>query len=200
VKKIMLLGGVVAAAAVLAPSAIAGQGVGGCQLDGNANFAKPLTTSSVTTTYDFKGTLSNCQGSFSDKGGTVSAGQPITIGGVAYQPIDHPTLTGGCTNSDTSGTGFIDWGNGKYSVISYSTKGAAAAVALTGTFKSGSVTLTSVGTDASGNHTTITEPLAYGGDYTGGPLAFQPADPTACNGAGVATAGIHGFIGHGNYQ
>jgi hypothetical protein len=199
VKKTLLLGSFLAGAIAFAPSALAGQGVGGCQLDGNADFAKPLTTTSATTAYSFKGALTNCTGTFSDKAGTVSAGKTITIGGVDYQPLDTPTLTGGCTNSDTTGTGFIDWGGNKFSAISYSTKGAAAAVALTGTFKSGSVTLTSVGVDANGNHTTITVPLAYGGDYTGGPLAFQPADPTACNGAGVATAGIHGFIGHGNY-
>src|SRR4051794_613810 len=143
--KTLLLCSILAGAMALAPTAIAGQGVGGCQLDGTANFAKPLTApGSVTTTYDFSGALTNCQGSFSDKGGKVSAGQPIVIGGVTYQPLNSPTLTGGCTNSDTSGLSFVDWGGGKYSVIDYSTKGAAAAVALTGTFKSGSVTLTSV--------------------------------------------------------
>jgi hypothetical protein len=201
VKKTLLLGSILTSALALVPSAIAGQGIGGCQLDGTANFAKPLTApGSVTTTYDFSGALTNCQGSFSDKGGTVSAGQPITVNGVQYQPLNAPSLTGGCTNSDTSGKAFVDWGGGKYSVIDYTTKGAAAAVALTGTFEGGSASLTSVGVDANGNHTTISVPLAYGGDSTGGPLAFQPPDPTACNGAGVATAGIHGVIAHGNYQ
>jgi hypothetical protein len=199
VKKTLLFGSILASALAFAPSALAGQGVGGCQLDGNADFVKPLTTTSVTTAYSFSGALTNCVGTFSDKSGTVSAGKPITIGGVAYQPLDTPSLTGGCTNSTTSGTAFVDWGAGKFSAITYSTTGAAAAVALTGTFKSGSVTLTSVAVDANGNHTTLAVPLAYGGDYSGGPLAFQPADPTACNGAGVATAGIHGVIGHGNY-
>jgi hypothetical protein len=42
-------------------------------------------------------------------------------------------------------------------------------------------------------------PLAYGDDYTGGPLAFQPASPLDCQ-TGVKSAGIHGAIGHGNYQ
>lgn len=199
-KKIMLLGGVLATALVLAPTAVAGQGIGGCELDGTANFAKPLTTNSVTTSYDFNGTLSTCNGSYPETGGTVEAGQTITIGGVAYQSLGAPSLTGGCTNSTTSGLAFVAWNNGKYSEISYSTTGAAAAVGLTGNFKSGSLTLTSVAVDANGNHTTISVPLAYGGDYAGGALAFEPADPTACNGAGVSTAGIQGFIGHGNYQ
>jgi hypothetical protein len=44
-------------------------------------------------------------------------------------------------------------------------------------------------------------PLAYGGDSAGGPLAFEPPDPTACNTpTGVTQAGIQGVIGHGNSQ
>lgn len=202
-KKNLLLCSIIAGAFALAPSALAGQGVGGCTLDGKANFAKPLTApASITTTYDFKGTLANCQGTFSDAGGTVSAGQNIVIGGVAYNSLGRPSLTGGCTNSTTSGKSFVDWGGGKYSVIDYSTTGAAAAVVLTGTFESGSVTLKSVAVDPQTGLpvSTLTVPLAYGGDYTGGPLAFEPPDPTACNGAGVSSAGIQGVIGHGNYQ
>lgn len=127
--------------------------MGGCQLDGDATFAKPLSTASVDTTYSFSGTLSGCLGTFPDTGGTVSAGQPIAIGGLTYQPVDTPTLSGGCSNSDTSGAAFVDWGGGRYSVIDYSTTGAAALVALTGSFRSG-----------------------------------------------IGSAGIQGFIGHGNYQ
>lgn len=197
-KRSLLLAGAVAGVVACTP-AYAGQGVGGCTLDGDASFAKPLSVASVTTTYSFSGTLSNCQGTFAEKGGTVSAGVPVTIGGVQYQPVDSPSLTGGCANSDTAGTAVVLWDNGKVSVISYTTKGAAAAVALTGTFKSAQ-TFTSVATDANGTHTTIAPPLAYGGDHAGGPLAFEPPDPTACNGAGVGTAGIQGVIGHGNYQ
>ena len=62
--------------------------------------------------------------------------------------------------------------------------------------------LTSVATDpVTGQHTTLTLPnLAYGGDSAGGPLAFEPPDPTACAGAGVSAAGIQGVIGHGSPQ
>ena len=193
---------IVAGAIALTPAANAGQGVGFCQLDGTANFGTGLGTVAKDFTYDFGGTLSNCKGSFSDAGGKVSAGRPIVIDGVAYRPLDQPKGNGSCASSDTSGTACIDWGAGKYSAISYTTKGAAAAVALTGTFKSGNVTLTSVAPDpATGQPTTKTIPLAYAGDYSGGPLAFEPPDPTACNApAGVTTAGIQGVIGHGNYQ
>jgi hypothetical protein len=202
VKRILLLCSIVASALALSTSAQAGQGVGGCQLDGTANFGTGLGTTAKDFTYDFAGTLSGCAGTFSDAGGKVSAGQPIVIGGVAYRPLDQPKGNGSCASSDTSGTAFVDWGAGKYSVISYTTKGAAAAVALTGTFKSGSQQLTSVANDpTTGQPTTISVPLTYGGDYTGGPLAFEPPDPTACNApAGVTKAGIQGLIGHGNYQ
>jgi hypothetical protein len=200
VKRSLLFGTILASVVALAPAAAtAGQGAGGCQLDGNATFDKPLTTASVTTGYSFAGTLSNCDGTYADKGGAVSAGRTITIGGVAYQPLDQPSLTGGCSNSTTSGTAFVDWGAGKYSAIKYTTSGAAALVTLTGTFQK-SVVLSSVAVDpVTGQHTTLAlSDLAYGGDSAGGPLAFQPADPTACAGAGVATAGIHGAIAHGN--
>lgn len=199
-KKTLLFGSILASALALAPSAMAGQGIGACQLDGNADFVTPLTTASVTTAYSFSGALTNCTGSFSDKSGTVSAGKPITINGVAYQPLDTPSLTGGCASSTTNGTAFVDWGAGKFSAISYSTTGAAAAVALQGTFKSGTITLKSVATDPVTGQpaSSLSANLAYGGDYSGGPLAFQPASPTDCQ-TGVKTAGIHGAIGHGNY-
>lgn len=200
IRRILPLVGILAGAFVLAPSALAGQGIGACQLDGNADFVTPLTTTSVTTAYSFSGGLTNCTGSFSDKTGTVSAGKPITIGGIAYKPLDTPSLTGGCASSTTKGTAFVDWGAGKYSAISYSTTGAAAAVALQGTFKSGTATLTSVANDSlTGLPVSVIQvPLSYGGDYSGGPLAFQPASPTDCQ-TGVKSAGIHGAIGHGNY-
>lgn len=201
VKKILLLCSIAASALALVPAANAGQGIGACQLDGTANFSKGLGTTAQDFNYDFGGTLSNCNGTFAEKGGKVSAGQPIVIGGVAYQPLDQPKGNGSCASSTTSGTAFVAWDNGTFSAIGYDTSGAAAAVALTGSFKSGSVTLTSVGVDANGNHTQTTVPLAYGGDYSGGPLAFEPPDPTACTAAtGVTTAGIQGLIGHGNYQ
>src|SRR5436305_15214993 len=102
--KTLLLCSILAGAMALAPTAVAGQGIGGCQLDGTANFAKPLTApGSVTTSYDFSGTLTNCKGTYSETGGNVTAGQPIVIGGVTYQPLNSPSPTGGCTHSDTTG-------------------------------------------------------------------------------------------------
>lgn len=200
IRRILPLVGILAGALVLAPSAFAGQGVGGCVLDGTADFSKGLTTTAQDFDYSFAGTLANCTGSFAEKGGTVSAGKPITLAGVAYRPVDQPVGNGSCTSSTTSGKAFVQWDTGKFSVIDYSTTGYAAAVALTGSFDAGSILLASVATDQAGQPlSTRTVALDYGGDYSGGPVAFEPPDPTACAGAGVTTAGIQGFIGHGNY-
>ena len=100
------LGGLVAMLAIAVPSAGA-QSVGGCQLDGTAQFSPGLSTSSQPFNYSFGGALEGCQSSESGAptSGTVSAGQTIdeqvtnSITGatdtVTYQqPI--PTGTGGC--------------------------------------------------------------------------------------------------------
>jgi hypothetical protein len=208
IKKIVLLGSIVAAiAVVIAPGAQATQGIGGCTLDGTAVFGSPLKTNDPTSTgapwnYSFDGTLGNCQGPSAKPSGHVSAGEPIVIAGTSYDnPYPGPTGTGGCANSDTAGTAVVVWSDNTVSAIGYTTKGAAAAVALMGTFKTGSLTLNSTAKDPTTGApvSTKTVALVYGGDYTGGPLAFEPPDPTACSGAGVSKAGIQGFLGHGNY-
>jgi hypothetical protein len=159
--------------------------------------------------YSFDGALSNCQAANSSgpdssapASGTIYAGEPIKIGGTTYDnPFAAPTGTGGCTGSNTSGTAIVVWADNSLSVIDYSTTGALAAVGLTGNFRTGSFTLSSTAKNADGSPvSTKTGTLRYGHDYTGGPLAFEPPDPTACNGAGVATAAIQGFIGEGYIQ
>ena len=47
------------------------------------------------------------------------------------------------------------------------------------------------------DHITITT-TRFAGYGSQGAVAFQPPDPTACSGAGVTTAGIHGFVGLGS--
>jgi hypothetical protein len=73
------LGGLVAMLAIAVPSAGA-QSVGGCQLDGTAQFSPGLSSSSQPFTYSFGGTLEGCQSSESGApaSGAVSAGQTIT--------------------------------------------------------------------------------------------------------------------------
>ena len=156
------------------------QGGGGCQLHGTANISPGLTNTAQNFTYNFTGTLSNCQSSSAGPaGGTVFAG---TNG------LPVPSGNGSCGNSTTSGIAVVRWGDGTTTVVSYTTNGAAAAVVLQGTVIA-SVT-SSTGTTYTTNR--------YAGDDSLATLAFEPPDPTACAGSGVTTAGIDGFVGIGS--
>jgi hypothetical protein len=172
------------ALALAVPAGAASQG--GCTLSGTANFAPPgLTSGSGPFTYSFSGTLSNCQSSdpAAPTSGTVEAGKTMTIGGVTYQ---EPAATGngGCANSTTSGIAIITWKDGTHTVLSYTTTGAAAAVALSGSVIP-SVTLTS----PTGNTTITTD--RYAGNAANGQLTFGTTSPQDCL-AGLTTASING--------
>lgn len=209
-KKILLLGALMAA---LAPSvAQAAPHAGGCVLTGTAVFdgaGLGVNTPSgpgaygPAFTYGFSGTLANCQNTPATA--TVAAGQDITVGGVKVR-LPRATGNGGCTASHTDGKSVVQWADGTLSIISYSTDGAAAAVALQGSVI-GSLTVPVI--DPVTNQQAVdpvtgalvTKTLTstrFSGDYAGGALAFQPASPTDCQ-TGVKTAGISGIIGTGNY-
>jgi hypothetical protein len=220
-RRILPLGGLVAAAVALAPAApaMAVQNIGGCQLDGLAKLTPGLTANQGTPLdwgpafdYTFHGDLTGCADTFADNfpggssTGKIVAGETITLDGVAYEwpaSIAKPTGNGGCTGSHTDGTALVLWDTGTASVIDYSTDGVAAGIALTGTFGSATIPLVSVAKNPDGTPVATRTLVAddYAGDYTGGPLAFHPADPTQCTGAGgVTESPITGVIGHGNYQ
>lgn len=181
--------GLVVALAAFATPAVAAPSGGGCLLQGTASFSPGLSTSSQPFGYSFTGKLSNCQSSVANApaSGTVTAGEPITIGGVTYQE-PPATGSGGCASSTTAGTAFVQWADGTLTIVKYTTTGAAAAVVFQGSVLP-SVVLGS---------TTVTS-TRYVGASSLGLLAFQPPDPTACNtSAGVTSAGISGFIGLGS--
>lgn len=214
--RIITIAAAAATALGLTAPAHAAQGMGGCQLNGTAKFAQPLKVNQPTPgpggidwgapfDYTFSGQLTNCTlvslgGLSQGERATIAAGEPITYKGRVYEwPFAKPKGEGGCSGSHTEGTAVVVWADDTISTISYETEGAAAAVGLTGSFGTAKVTLQSVEKDATGKPvSTVTPALRFAGDSTGGPLAFQPPDPTACNGAGVATAGISGYIGRGN--
>jgi hypothetical protein len=189
---------------VLAPSASA-QSVGGCQLQGTANFSPGLNSGSQAFAYNFEGALSGCQSSESGvpTSGTVAAGKTLTeqvknsiTGGtdtVTYQQA-APSGSGGCGSSTTSGTALVTWADSTQTVLSYSTTGALAAVNLSGSVVP-SMTLTAVNPPA-GDPTTFTITTSrFAGDSAGGVLLFQPPDPTACNtAAGATVAAISGAV------
>ena len=125
-------------------------------------------------------------------------GQPTGGTHVVHYQEPVPTGNGGCSNSTTAGYAISRWADGTVTVIKYSTTGAAAAVALTGSV---AASVTATATDAqTGDPGTLTiSSTRYAGQSAGGPLAFQPPDPTACNApAGVTTAGISGGVGIGS--
>lgn len=202
------LGGLVAVLAIAVPSAGA-QSVGGCQLDGTAQFSPGLNSSSQSFAYSFGGALEGCQSSQSGApaSGTVSAGQTIdkqvtnSITGVTHtvtyqQPI--PTGTGGCGSSTTQGEALSTWADGTTTVVSYSTTGALAAVHLSGTVVP-SMTLSAVNAEPGDPATFTIATTRYAGESAVGLLAFEPPDPTACTTpAGTATAGISGVLGLGS--
>ncbi len=192
-KFVRAVGGAAVLSLALAPAAFAQSG-GGCQLAGTANFSQGLNLSAHPFTYGFSGNLTGCHSNdaTAPASGTVSAGEPITIGGTAYQE-PAATGSGSCGSSTTSGTAIVAWADGTYTVIKYSTTGVAAAVALNGSVIP-SVTLPAV----SGTGSTTVTTTRYAGGSSLGALAFQPPSPTDCNTAtGVTSAGISGVVGLG---
>lgn len=186
-----LLGLLVLGALCVAPSGAMAAGGGFCHLSGTANFTKPLTTTAHDFGYSFHGKLDPCAGSEMGLTGTVTAGE--TFNGF---PEPAASGNGSCASSTTSGIAFVQWSDGKTTIVDYDTTGAAAAVALTGTILP-STTLSRTNPDGTVSTLTVTT-TRYPGGYAGGPVAFEPPDPTACNGAGVSTAGIDGVLGTGS--
>ncbi len=193
---------------VIAPSAIASS-VGGCQLQGTANFSPGLGSSTQAFSYNFGGSLSGCQSSEAGvpTTGVVEAGKTVSeqvqnaktgaTDTVTYkEPI--PSGSGSCASSTTSGSALVTWADGTHTVEAYSTTGALAAVDLSGSVVP-SLTLTAVNAQE-GDPTTFTIATSrFAGDSASGLLLFQPPEPTACNtSTGATTAAISGAISLSN--
>lgn len=178
-------------------AAAAGNGAGGCQLSGTANFGgsgldgPPLYG---PFNYSFDGTLSNCQSSNgAPASGTVFAGE---------QGLSSATGAGNCAETISNGEAVVQWVGGTTTVIDYKTQGALAAVGMTGT-----VVAATTETDSTTGAPlfSTTEGSTPVGSSVGGALAFQPADPSACANftsdpppPGVMSASISGVIADGN--
>ena len=112
----LLLAGALAAlgtgtAAVAVPSSAAGPHGVGCQLDGVAKIKPGLGPSPATTTYTFKGALTNCQSSDARlTGGKVSARGKGSLA---------------CAGGTSAGVATIVWNTHKKSVIAFNTHGVA---------------------------------------------------------------------------
>ena len=107
----------VVALAAMAPSAWA-QSAGGCELQGTASFSPGLNSEAKEFGYSFNGDLSSCQSSEAGApaGGTVSAGEVVTIGGQQFQePV--AAGNGSCESSTTGGTAIVTWSDGTQTVV-----------------------------------------------------------------------------------
>ena len=152
--------GAAAAALVLLIPGGGGAGAataGGCKVAGTAHFSPGLKTAKTAVSYTFSGSLTNCKNNtdMTATSGTVSASG------------SGPSV--GCTGGNTSGTGSVNWNNGKSSTFSFTTTGAANVVKVTGKFTSG----------------------LLAGAALNSVLAFN-ASPLLCNGAGVTSAPFNG--------
>jgi hypothetical protein len=190
-----LLGALVVAMAIASPASAATGG--GCQLQGTASFSPPLSNTDRAFTYGFTGALSSCKSDVANAPATgrVEAGQVFTdaTGQRFQEPV--PTGQGSCGRGTTAGTAIATWADGTATVIDYTTTSVAAAVDLSGKVVP-SVTLAAIN-PLPGQPTSKTiATTRYAGHSALGALAFQ-ADPTACAGAGVSSAGISGAVGLG---
>ena len=94
IRRILLLSSIGAAALAVAPSAMAAPHIGGCTLNGTADFANPLLTNPGTSPafgYSFSGTLS------------TSCASPCRL--VSSRSIDRttaPSLRASATRSSSS--------------------------------------------------------------------------------------------------
>lgn len=192
-RKRMMLAAAALAVAALAPASTANAASGGlCQLDGLAKFDTPLGSTAADFTYSFTGDLTNCQGyPTAPASGKVSAGTPVTLGGVEYT-LPKASGNGGCSSSTTTGLALVQWSDGSQTFFNYETTGATAAVALTGDVVD---TVTLARSDGTGSTTFAS--TAFGGHSAGGLLAFDPPNPDGCVVGGVYEAAIHGVSGLG---
>jgi len=198
----------------------ASQTGGACQLQGVANLSPPLSTSPASFAYSFSGTLSGCQSNVAGApmAGTVSAGvqvpETVTLtntstgatstGTVLYQqPI--PQGSGSCGSSTTAGVAFAAWGDGRTTVIDYTTTGALAAVQLEGTVVV-SVALALVpssvpaGYTAPATYTISTDEPAFPvGEQSLALLTFSPTTTDQnCETVPVSSANIDGVVAIGS--
>ena len=198
------LGCLAVALFVLAPSALASS-VGGCQLQGTANFSPGLNASTQTFSYNFGGALSSCHSSEAGvpESGSVEAGKTLAeqvknakTGATDTVTYQEPAASGngGCASSTTGGSALVTWADGTHTVVSYATTGALAAVDLSGSVAP-SLTLTAVNAQE-GDPTTFTIATGrFAGDSASGLLLFQPPEPTACNtSTGATSAAISGGV------
>jgi hypothetical protein len=161
-----------------------------CTLAGSANLNPGLSTSSQSFQYAFSGTMSGCQSTDSTlTSGTVFAGSPS---GTLTGSGPFPSGSGSCGSSTTSGVAVVQWNNAKTTVVSYTTSGGGAEVALQGQVIPSTVV----------NGVTYTTSEFSSGESTLAELVFSIPTGSSenCATVPVTTANINGQTGLGSAQ
>jgi hypothetical protein len=165
---------------------------GGCRVGAQATIEPGLTLKDQDFTYHYSGSLSGCAytKAHAPKGGTITAGAVIKIGGTSYQE-PKPQATGSCLGTQTSGYDFARWADGTQTIVQFTTKGGTAGTQLTG------ATIPSLKlTSTDGHSTTTFRSTRFVNQYVIGQLTFKPSDASLCGTTGVTSARITGLLGH----
>jgi hypothetical protein len=189
---------VVTAATTMA--AAAGQSVvaGGCRVQANATVSPGLTLTAHAFEYRYRGKLNLCvyTGKGAAKGGTISAGEPITIHGHDYQE-PAPTGTGTCLGTAARGYDFARWKNGTQTIVQFSTTSKnGGPTHLTGSVIP-SLQLRGIHPSARAPKTITFKTTNFVRQNVVGLLTFHASDPSLCaKRQGVTSATVTGVLGH----
>jgi hypothetical protein len=191
--------GIAAATATATAAAAAGRSVvaGGCRVQANATVTPGLTLTARTIRYSYRGRLSLCvyTGKGAAKGGSISAGEHVTIHGRTYQePL--PTGTGTCLGTAAQGYDFARWNNGTQTIVEFSTTSRGGQTRLTGSVVP-SLRLQAVHPSPGEPTSTTFKTTNFVGQNVVGLLDFHAADPSLCGKPqGLTHATLTGVLGH----
>lgn len=170
---------------------------GGCQVQANAALTPGLTLSVHPFRYSYTGALRRCfyTGTGAAGGGVISAGEPITIAGRAYQePV--PAGTGTCAATSTKGYDFARWSNGTQTIVRFTTSSENGVTHLSGSVVD-SLQLRAVHPAPGRPASAMFRTTNFTGQSVAGVLAFHAADPARCATAhGLTAATITGILSH----
>jgi hypothetical protein len=196
--RIPLLGLLAAAAMVVLPHIASGASsarpvvAGGCRVSAQATIEPGLTFQDQTFTYHYSGKLSGCSYTTkrAPKGGTITAGETIKIGGKTYQE-PKPEANGSCLGTTSTGYDFAKWADGTQTIVQFSTKPGSGGTQLTG------MTIPTLKlTSADGQSTATFRSTRFVNQYVIGQLKFTPSDASLCGSSGLTSATITGLLGH----
>jgi hypothetical protein len=194
-------GGVVAAVSAASVSAAQTIVKGGCQVQAAATVTPGLTLTSKPFHFAYHGRLSHCYytGTGAASGGTINAGEQLTIDGRKYQePV--PSATGSCLVTKSTGYDLAFWNNGTQTIVKYTTTSASGVTHITGSVWP-SLQLRAVNPKSGPSKTITFNTTNFNRQNVLGLLNFRASDPSACaTSDGLMSASISGTLSHHGVQ